>query len=172
VLEAGSVRQEPRATCKRHSDANRCWVGFTSIGEGIDTRSATGRLMLGILAASQNLKGTDSRRHPRGHREAKREGKRLGRRPHRVTDDDLTRTAHLSQHEAAKVIGVPRFGASACPCCPKWCQAERRLSPPDSLRCRTDDACPLRTLFGHVHRFQAAHDENCIRKGGQDAQSG
>ena len=39
---------------------------------------------------------------------AKREGKRLGRRPHRMTEDDLTRTAHLSQHEAAKVIGVPR----------------------------------------------------------------
>jgi hypothetical protein len=38
----------------------------------------------------------------------RREGKRLGRRPHRVTDDDLTRTAHLSQHEAAKVLGVPR----------------------------------------------------------------
>lgn len=26
-------------------------VGFTSIGEGIDTRSATGRLMLGILGS-------------------------------------------------------------------------------------------------------------------------
>jgi len=39
---------------------------------------------------------------------AKRDGKRLGRRPQRVTDNDLTRTAHLSQHEAARMIRVPR----------------------------------------------------------------
>ena len=29
-------------------------VGFTSLGEGIDTRSATGRLMLGILGSSRS----------------------------------------------------------------------------------------------------------------------
>jgi putative DNA-invertase from lambdoid prophage Rac len=85
-------------------------VGFTSLGEGIDTRSATGRLMLGILGSFAEFERERIReRIHSGIARAKREGKRLGRRPHRVTDDDLTRTAHLSQHEAAKVIGVPRW---------------------------------------------------------------
>ena len=84
-------------------------VGFTSIGEGIDTGSATGRLMLGILGSFAEFERERIReRIHAGMARARREGKRLGRRPHRVTDDDLTRTAHLSQHEAAKVIGVPR----------------------------------------------------------------
>jgi DNA invertase Pin-like site-specific DNA recombinase len=84
-------------------------VGFTSLGEGIDTRSATGRLMLGILGSFAEFERERIReRIHAGMARAKRDGKRLGRRPHRVTDDDLTRTAHLSQNEAAKVIGVPR----------------------------------------------------------------
>jgi len=84
-------------------------VGFTSIGEGIDTRSATGRLMLGILGSFAEFERERIReRIYAGIARAKREGKRLGRRPHRLTADDLTRTAHLSQHEAAKLIGVPR----------------------------------------------------------------
>jgi putative DNA-invertase from lambdoid prophage Rac len=84
-------------------------VGFTSIGEGIDTRSATGRLMLGILGSFAEFERERIReRIHSGIARARREGKRLGRRPHRVTDEDLTCTAHLSQHEAAKLIGVPR----------------------------------------------------------------
>jgi len=84
-------------------------VSFASLGEGIDTRSATGRLMLGILGSFAEFERERIReRIYAGIARAKREGKRLGRRPHRVTDDDLTRTAHLSQHEAARVIGVPR----------------------------------------------------------------
>ncbi len=39
---------------------------------------------------------------------AKANGKRLGRQPHRITDDDLVRVAHLSQHQAAAALGVPR----------------------------------------------------------------
>jgi len=82
---------------------------FTSIGEGIDTHSATGRLMLGILGSFAEFERERIReRIHSGIARARREGKRLGRRPHRVTDEDLTRTAHLSQHEAAKLIGVPR----------------------------------------------------------------
>src|SRR4029434_1051834 len=84
-------------------------LGFTSIGEGIDTRSATGRLMLGIVGSFAEFERERIReRIHAGMARARREGKRLGRRPHRVTDDDLTRPPHLSQHEAAKLIGVPR----------------------------------------------------------------
>jgi putative DNA-invertase from lambdoid prophage Rac len=65
--------------------------------------------MLGILGSFAEFDRERIReRIHTGIARAGREGKRLGRRPHRVTDDDLTRTAHLSQHEAAKVLGVPR----------------------------------------------------------------
>ena len=65
--------------------------------------------MLGILGSFAEFERERIReRIHAGIARARREGKRLGRRPHRITDDDLTRTAHLSQHEAAKVIGVPR----------------------------------------------------------------
>jgi hypothetical protein len=46
-----------------------------------------------------------------------------------VTDDDLTRTAHLSQHNAAKVIGVPR-SVLQLPALPEMVSDNRRLSPP------------------------------------------
>jgi len=84
-------------------------VSFTSLGEGIDTRSATGRLMLGILGSFAEFERERIReRIHAGIARARRDGKRLGRRPHPVTDEDLTRTGHLSQHDAAKAIGVPR----------------------------------------------------------------
>jgi putative DNA-invertase from lambdoid prophage Rac len=84
-------------------------VGLTSLGEGIDTRSAAGWLMLGILGSFAEFERERIReRIHAGIARAKREGKRLGRRPHHVTDDDLMRTTNLSQHEAANMIGVPR----------------------------------------------------------------
>jgi putative DNA-invertase from lambdoid prophage Rac len=64
--------------------------------------------MLGILGSFAEFERERIReRIHAGIARARREGKRLGRRPHRLTDDDLMRTAHLSQHEAAKLIGVP-----------------------------------------------------------------
>ena len=79
-----------------------------SLGEGIDCTTPAGKLQLHILAALAEFERERIReRIHAGIARARREGKRLGRRPHRVTDD-LTRTAHLSQHEAAKLIGVPR----------------------------------------------------------------
>lgn len=64
-------------------------VSFTSLGEGIDTRSATGRLMLGILGSFAEFERERIReRIHAGIARARRDGKRLGRRPHQVTDDD------------------------------------------------------------------------------------
>lgn len=79
--------------------------------------------MLGILGSFAEFERERIReRIHAGTARAKREGKRLGRRPHRVTDDDLTRTAHLSQHDAAKVIGRAPLSASTGARCPKSCQ--------------------------------------------------
>ena len=109
VLEVRSVRRSLAHLITAIQTLTDAGVGFTSIGEGIDTRSATGRLMLGILGSFAEFERERIReRIHAGMARARREGKRLGRRPHRVTADDLTRTAHLSQHEAAKLIGVPR----------------------------------------------------------------
>jgi DNA invertase Pin-like site-specific DNA recombinase len=80
VLEAGSVRQEPRTPDKRIQTLTDAGVGFTSVGEGIDTRSATGRLMLGILGRFAEFERERIReRIHAGIARARREGKRLGR---------------------------------------------------------------------------------------------
>jgi hypothetical protein len=61
-------------------------VGFTSIGEGIDTRSATGRLMLGILGSFAEFERERIReRIHAGLARARRQGQRLGRRRERIT---------------------------------------------------------------------------------------
>jgi DNA invertase Pin-like site-specific DNA recombinase len=83
-------------------------VGFTSLGEGIDTRSATGRLMLGILGSFAEFERDRIReRIHAGLARARREGQRLGRRRERVNARDLERVQELSVREAATVLGVP-----------------------------------------------------------------
>ena len=83
-------------------------VGFTSLGEGIDTRSATGRLMLGILGSFAEFERERIReRIHAGLARARREGQRLGRRRERINARDLERVQGLSVREAAKVLGVP-----------------------------------------------------------------
>jgi DNA invertase Pin-like site-specific DNA recombinase len=83
-------------------------VGFTSIGEGIDTRSATGRLMLGILGSFAEFERERIReRIHAGLARARRQGQRLGRRRERINSPDLERVRGLSVREAAKVLGVP-----------------------------------------------------------------
>jgi len=84
-------------------------IGFTSLNEGIDTTTPAGKLQLHLLAAIAEFERARIVERVRaGMARARKEGKRLGRRPHRITADDLERTAHLSQREAAQVIGVPR----------------------------------------------------------------
>jgi DNA invertase Pin-like site-specific DNA recombinase len=117
-------------TIQALSDAG---VSFTSLGEGIDTRSATGRLMQGILGSFAEFERERIReRIHAGIARARREGKRLGRRPHPVADEDLTRTAHLSQHEAAKAIGVPRSVLQRARAARKGLRQEVTFAP-DSL---------------------------------------
>jgi DNA invertase Pin-like site-specific DNA recombinase len=65
--------------------------------------------MLATLGSFAGFERDIRERIHAGLARARRDGQRPGRRRHRVSDDDLTRTAHLSQHEAAKVIGVPRL---------------------------------------------------------------
>jgi DNA invertase Pin-like site-specific DNA recombinase len=83
-------------------------VGFTSLGEGIDTQSATGRLMLGILGSFAEFERERIReRVMAGLTRARRAGQKLGRRRQRIREADLRKVEGLSIREAAKVLGVP-----------------------------------------------------------------
>jgi putative DNA-invertase from lambdoid prophage Rac len=84
-------------------------VGFVSLGEGIDTTTPVGRMNAGILGSIAEFERERIReRIHAGLARAKKDGKRLGRRPHRITDDALERVAHLSQHQAAAALSIPR----------------------------------------------------------------
>jgi DNA invertase Pin-like site-specific DNA recombinase len=84
-------------------------VGFTSIGEGIDTRSATGRLMLGILGSFAEFERERIReRVIAGLRRARAHGQRLGRPRARVPVDRLQTVTELSVDDAARMLGVSR----------------------------------------------------------------
>src|SRR5687767_13681850 len=84
-------------------------IAFTSLNEGIDTTTPAGTLQLHLLAAiAQFERARIVERVRAGIARARKEGKRLGRRPRRISDHDLERTVHLSQHKAAAVLGIPR----------------------------------------------------------------
>ena len=84
-------------------------VGFQSLGEGIDTHSATGRLMLGILASFAEFERERIRERVMiGLLRARREGKRLGRPKAIIPTERLASVANLSVGEAAAALGVSR----------------------------------------------------------------
>lgn len=84
-------------------------IAFASLNEGIDTGTPAGRLQLHLLAAIAEFERSRIVERVRaGMARARKEGRRLGRRPHRITDDDLARVAHLSQNQAAAVLEIPR----------------------------------------------------------------
>lgn len=84
-------------------------IAFVSLNEGIDCTTPAGKLPLHLLAAIAEFERARIIERVRaGTAPARTQGKSLGRRPHAIADADLERTAHLSQHEAAKVLGVPR----------------------------------------------------------------
>jgi DNA invertase Pin-like site-specific DNA recombinase len=90
-------------------DLQALGVLFVSLGEGIDCTTPAGTLQLHVLAAlAQFERARIVERVRAGMARAKKDGKRLGRRPHRITDDDLARVTHLSQHKAAAALGIPR----------------------------------------------------------------
>jgi hypothetical protein len=63
-----------------------------------------------------------------------------------VTDDDLTRTAHLSQHEAAKLIGVPRSVLQRARAARNGVSRQATFAS-DSLRCGTRLRLPVKKCF-------------------------
>jgi DNA invertase Pin-like site-specific DNA recombinase len=84
-------------------------IAFTSLNEGIDTGTPAGRLQLHLLAAIAEFERARIVERVRaGIARARSQGKRLGRRPHRISDEDLACVAHLSQHQAAATLGIPR----------------------------------------------------------------
>lgn len=83
-------------------------VGFQSLGENIDTNSATGRLMLGVLASFAEFERERIRERVfAGLARARREGTKLGRRRRRIGTSELRQVDGLSVRQAAKVLGVP-----------------------------------------------------------------
>jgi DNA invertase Pin-like site-specific DNA recombinase len=95
-------------------------VGFTSIGEGIDTHSATGRLMLGILASFAEFERARIQERVRaGLARARAQGKRLGRPRTRPAKIDIPGG---TVRAAAALWGVSKTTAA------KWI-AEGRLPP-------------------------------------------
>ena len=84
-------------------------VGFTSIGEGIDTQSATGRLMLGILASFAEFEKSRIQERVRaGLARARAQGVKLGRPRRRIDSEKLAAVAGLPEREAARRLGIPR----------------------------------------------------------------
>lgn len=84
-------------------------IAFVSLNEGIDATTPAGRLQMAVLGAIAEFeRGRIVERVRAGMARAKAAGKCLGRRPHRITDADLARTAHMSQHQAAVALGIPR----------------------------------------------------------------
>ena len=83
-------------------------VAFISMGEGIDTTSPTGRLMLGIVGsfAAFERERLIERVHL-GLARARAQGVPLGRRRQRIREGDLARVAGMSVREAARALGVP-----------------------------------------------------------------
>jgi DNA invertase Pin-like site-specific DNA recombinase len=84
-------------------------VGFVSLGEGIDTSTAAGRLQLHILGAIAEFERARIAERVRlGVARAKAQGKRLGRPRRRVTDEEIAALAHLPLRQAASLLGVSK----------------------------------------------------------------
>ena len=105
-------------------------IAFTSLNEGIDTTTTAGRLQMHILASIAEFERDRINERVRaGIARARRDGKRLGRKPRRVSDDDLERTAHLSQHAAARELGIPRSVLQRARAARKPPQSEPTFAP-------------------------------------------
>jgi len=80
-----------------------------TLGEGIDTTSPTGRLVLHVLAAIAEFERERIReRVVAGVRRAKAHGQRLGRPKARVPVERLQSVASLSVDDAARELAVSR----------------------------------------------------------------
>jgi DNA invertase Pin-like site-specific DNA recombinase len=84
-------------------------IGFVTLGEGIDTTSPSGRLVLHVLGAISEFERERLReRVLAGLRRARNDGKRLGRPRAPLPLERLQTVAGLSNRAAAKRLGVAR----------------------------------------------------------------
>lgn len=87
-------------------------VAFVSLGEGIDTATAAGRLQLHVLGALAEFERERIRERTIAVERARRAGKTLGRpRRQKPTDATIADVEGLSVREAARVLGVSRSTA-------------------------------------------------------------
>lgn len=98
-------------------------VGFVTLGEGIDTTSPTGRLVLHVLGAISEFERERIReRVLAGLQRARTQGTRLGRPKVAVPVDRLATVASLSLTEAAAALGVSRSTLK------RWRRGQKSLS--------------------------------------------
>ena len=84
-------------------------IGFVTLGEGIDTTSPTGRLVLHVLGAISEFERERIReRVMAGLHRAKAQGRRLGRPKANVPVDRVQDVRHLPVDKAADALGVSR----------------------------------------------------------------
>jgi DNA invertase Pin-like site-specific DNA recombinase len=98
-------------------------IGFVTLGEGIDTTSPTGRLVLHVLGAISEFERERVReRVMAGLYRARMQGKALGRPRSAVPLDRLATVAALSLTKAAAALGVSRSTLK------RWRRGQKSLS--------------------------------------------
>jgi DNA invertase Pin-like site-specific DNA recombinase len=84
-------------------------IVFVTLGEGIDTSTAAGRLQLHILSAIAEFERSRiQERVVAGLARARAQGRKLGRPEREIGDDQLASVRGLPGREAARRLGVPR----------------------------------------------------------------
>jgi DNA invertase Pin-like site-specific DNA recombinase len=90
-------------------ELNALGIGFVTLGEGIDTTSPTGRLVLHVLGAISEFERERIReRVMAGLQRARTQGKSLGRPKGAIQADKLATVASLSLTDGAAALGVSR----------------------------------------------------------------
>jgi DNA invertase Pin-like site-specific DNA recombinase len=99
-------------------------VGFVTLGEGIDTTSPTGRLVLHVLGAISEFERERIReRVHAGLARARTQGRKLGRPKASVPVERLATVATMSLNDAAKTLGVSLATLK------RWRKAQKSLVP-------------------------------------------
>ena len=104
-------------------ELNALGIGFVTLGEGIDTTSPTGRLVLHVLGAISEFERERIReRVLAGLQRARTQGRRLGRPQAPIPVQRLATVAHLSLTDGALVLGVSRSTLK------RWRRGQKSLS--------------------------------------------
>jgi len=105
-------------------ELNALGIGFVTLGEGIDTTSPTGRLVLHVLGAISEFERERIReRVLAGLQRARTQGRRLGRPQATIPAERLATVAHLSVTDGAMALGVSRSTLK------RWRRGQKSLSP-------------------------------------------